>query len=140
MISRSSLDKSDAIHLASRSADSATKPARGRRFRGAVPGHDRQVAFRKPDSPPEFARRHVDQHQVHGPAAKPVLGLRRRLARQRNFMTIEAAHPRPMHRNLATVEADLALRRTPAVADAASAAAVRRAGSTAAIPAVRQKR
>ena len=33
-----------------------------------------------------------------------------------------------MHRNLAAVEADLALRRAPAVADAASAAAVRRAG------------
>ena len=65
-------------------------------------------------SPPGFARRHVDQHQVHGPAAKPVLGLRRRPARQRNFMTIEAAHPRPMHRNLAAVEADLALRRAPA--------------------------
>jgi hypothetical protein len=65
-------------------------------------------------------------------------------------MTIEAAHPRPMHRNLAAVEADLALRRAPAVAHPASAAAVRRAGellpvvaqicSTAPIPAVRQKR
>ena len=48
-------------------------------------------------SPPGFARRHVNQHQVHGPAAKPVLGLRRRPARQRNFVTIEASHPRPMH-------------------------------------------
>jgi hypothetical protein len=86
-----SFDKSDAIHLASRSADSATNPARGRRFRGAVPGHDRQVAFRKPDSPPEFARRHVDEHQVQGPAAKPVVGLRRRPARQRNFTAIEDA-------------------------------------------------
>jgi hypothetical protein len=71
--------------------------------------------------------RHVDQHQVHGPAAKPVLSLRRRPARQRNFMTVEAAHPRPMHRNLTAVEADLALRRAPAVAHPASAAAVRRA-------------
>ena len=43
-------------------------------------------------------------------------------------MAVEAAHPRPMHRNLAAVEADLALRRAPAVADAASAAAMRRAG------------
>ena len=33
-----------------------------------------------------------------------------------------------MHRNLTAVEADLALRRTPAVTGAASAAAVRRAG------------
>jgi hypothetical protein len=44
-----------------------------------------------------------------------------------HFMTIEAAHARPMHRNLAAVEADLALRRAPAVAHPASAAAVRRA-------------
>jgi hypothetical protein len=43
-------------------------------------------------------------------------------------MTIKAAHPRPMHRNLAAVEADLALRRAPAVAHPASAGAVRRAG------------
>ena len=43
-------------------------------------------------------------------------------------MTIEAAYPRPVHRNFAAVEADLALRRTSAVAGAASAAAVRRAG------------
>jgi len=104
------------------------EPARGRRLRGAVPGHDRRVPLRKPDSPPEFARRRVDQHQVHDPAAQPVLGLRRRPARQRNFMTLEAAYPRPMHRTFAAVEADLALRRTPAVAGAASAAAVRRAG------------
>ena len=43
-------------------------------------------------------------------------------------MTIKAANPRSMHRDLTAVEADLALRRTPAVVDAASAAAVRRAG------------
>jgi hypothetical protein len=65
----------------------------------------------EPDGP--LARRHVDHHQVHGPAPKPVLSLRRCLARQRNFMTVEAAHSRPMHRNFAAVEADLALRRTP---------------------------
>jgi hypothetical protein len=43
-------------------------------------------------------------------------------------MTIKAANPRSMHRDLIAVEADLALRRAPAVVDAASAAAVRRAG------------
>ena len=43
-------------------------------------------------------------------------------------MTIEAAHPRPVHRNFAAVEADLALRRTPAVAGAASGAGCARAG------------
>ena len=104
------------------------EPARGRRFRGAVPGNDGQIALRKPHSPPELARRHVDQHQVHGPAAKPVFGLRRRPGRQRNFPPVEAAHARSMHRNLAAVEANVARRRAPAVADTASAAAVRRAG------------
>ena len=112
MISRSSLDRSVAIHSASRSADSATNRREAADFEVPSPD-DRQVALRKPDSPPEFARRHVDQHQVHGPAAKPVLSLRRRPARQRNFMTVEAAHSRSMHRNFAAVEADLALRRTP---------------------------
>ena len=104
------------------------EPARGRRFRGAVPGNHRQVALRKPDGAPELARRYVDQHQVHGPATKPILGLRRRPGRQRSFPAVEAPHPRSMHRNLAAVEADLARSRAPAVADTASAAAVRRAG------------
>ena len=43
-------------------------------------------------------------------------------------MAIKAAYPRAMHRNIAAVEADLALGRAPAVADAASTAAMRRAG------------
>ena len=43
-------------------------------------------------------------------------------------MAVAAAHPRAMHGNLAAVEADLSLGRAPAVADAASAAAMRRAG------------
>ena len=43
-------------------------------------------------------------------------------------MAVEATHPRAMHRNLAAVEADLALGPAPAVADTASAAAMRRAG------------
>ncbi len=148
--SRSSLDRSDAIHSAMPLRRQRHEPARGRRLRHAVPGDDRNVALRQPHSAPELARRDVDQHQVHRPAAKPVLGLRRRPARQRNFLAVEAAHPRPIDRNLAAVEADLARRRAPAVADAASAAAVRRAGKllrvlahhlfNGADPAVRQKR
>src|SRR5258708_37336896 len=70
---------------------------------------------------PELARRHVDQHQVHGPAAKPVFRLCRPPGRQRNFMAVVTAHPRAMHDNLATTETDLSL----AVADAASAYAAR---------------
>jgi hypothetical protein len=105
MINRSSLDRWVAIHSASRSADSATNRREAADFEVPSPA---MIG----SGPPEFARRHVDQHQVHDPAAKPVLSLRRRPARQRNFMTVEAAHSRPMHRNFAAVEADLALRRT----------------------------
>ena len=60
MISRSSLDKSDAIHLARRSADGATNRREAANFEGPSPAMDRQVTFGKPDSPPEFARLHVD--------------------------------------------------------------------------------
>ena len=56
------------------------------------PGHCRQIAFRKP----------------HGPLQLDAF-LCRRPARQRNLLAVEAANPRPMHRNLAAVEADLAL-------------------------------
>jgi hypothetical protein len=45
--------RSDAIHLARRSADSATNRREAAHSR-CLPGHG------KPDSPPEFARRHVD--------------------------------------------------------------------------------
>jgi len=68
-------------------------------------------------------RRYVDQHQVHRPAAEPVLGLRCRPGRQRNLMAVVAAHARAMHGNLAAVKAGLPLGRSPAVADAASVAA-----------------
>src|SRR5207245_9114983 len=86
------------------------------------------IALRQPYSPPELARRHVDQHQVHGPAAKQVLGLCRRPGRQRELMAVVTAHPRAMHGNLATMETDLSLGPAPAVADAASATIMRRPG------------
>jgi VanZ family protein len=41
----------------------ATNRREAHRLRGAVPGDCRQVALRKPNSSPELARRHVDQHQ-----------------------------------------------------------------------------
>src|SRR5437764_11804433 len=113
MTKRSSLDRSDAIHAASHSADSATTR--------------REAAVGQPHRTPELARRHVDQHQVHGPAAKPVLGLCRGPGRQREFMAVVTAHPRPMHGNLATMETNLTLGPAPAVADAASATIMRRA-------------
>src|SRR5262245_54289500 len=91
-------------------------------------GNDRHLALRPPSGPPELARRLVDQHQVHGPAAKPVLGLCRRPGRQRDLMAVVTAHPRAMHGNLATMETDLSLGPAPAVADAASATIMRRAG------------
>src|SRR5262249_36426664 len=87
-----------------------------------------QIALGQPHGTPELARRHVDQHQVHGPAAKPVLGLCRRPGRQCNFMAVVTAHPRAMHSNLATIKTDLSLGPAPAVADPASATMMRRAG------------
>jgi hypothetical protein len=53
-IGRWSLDKSDAIH---RPAARSTAPRTGASppISRCRPGHDRQVAFGKPDSPPEFA-------------------------------------------------------------------------------------
>jgi hypothetical protein len=43
-------------------------------------------------------------------------------------MALVTAHPRAMHGNLATMETDLSLGSAPAVADAASATIMRRAG------------
>ena len=92
MISRSSLDRSDAIHSAIRSEDNATNRREAADFEVPSPTNDRQIALGKPYSPPELARRHVDQHQIYRPAAKPALGLRRGPARERKFVAVEAAH------------------------------------------------
>ena len=43
-------------------------------------------------------------------------------------MAVVTAHPRAMHSNLATMEADLSFGPAPAVADAAFATTMRRAG------------
>src|SRR6266581_2416940 len=104
------------------------EPARRRRFRGAVPDGDRQIALGKPHGAAELARRDVDQHQVHGPAAKPVLGLGRCPGRQLDFLALVAAYPRAMHGNPAAVKADLSLGQAPTVTDPAFAPAMRGAG------------
>ena len=93
------------------------EPARRRRFRRAVTHDRRQIALGQPHRALKLARRYVDQHQVHRPAAKPILGLGRPPGRQRNLVAV-AAHARPTHINLAAVEADLSLRRAPALANA----------------------
>src|SRR5262249_2130101 len=72
--------------------------------------------------------RDVDQHEVHGPAAKPVLRLRRRPGRQRKLMAVIATHPRATDRNLAAVEADLAFASAPALPHSVAAPAMRFAG------------
>src|SRR6516165_10251161 len=128
MTRRSSLDRSDVIHSASRSADSATNRREAADFEVPSPAMTGKIALGQPHRTPELARRHVDQHQVHGPAAKPVFRLCRPPGRQRNFMAVVAAHPRAMHSNLATMEADLSFGPAPAVADAAFATTMRRAG------------
>jgi hypothetical protein len=56
----------------------------------------------------------VDQHQIHRPAAKPILGLGRRPTRKHHLAAVETAHPGTMHPHLATVETDFALGPAPA--------------------------
>src|SRR2546430_3125263 len=128
MTRRSSLDRSDVIHSASRSADSATNRREAADFEVPSPA----MTGRSP-SGSRTARLslRVDtliSIRVHGPAAKPVFRLCRPPGRQRNFMAVVTAHPRAMHSNLATMETDLSLGPAPAVADAASATIMRRAG------------
>src|SRR5207302_4949857 len=65
---------------------------------------------------PKLARRHVDQHQVHRPPAKPVLVDRLLPACQRQFFPVEPAYPRPLDCDLASMEADLTRRAPPAMA------------------------
>ena len=128
MTRRSSLDRSDAIHSASRSADSATNRREAADFEVPSPAMTGRSPSGQPHRTPELARRHVDQHQAHGPAAKPIFRLCRSPGRQRNFMAVVTAHPRAMHSNFATMETDLSLGPAPAVADAASTTIMRRAG------------
>ena len=104
------------------------EPARGRRLRRAVAENRRQIALRQPHRAPQLARRHVDQHQVHRPPAKPVLGLRRLPARQRNLAAGGAAQARAAHRHLAAVEADLPFGYAPPPAGPFRIATVARAG------------
>src|SRR5215467_377111 len=98
MTRRSCLDRSDAIHSASRSADSATN------------------------------RREAADFEVPSPVMTGISPSGSRTGRQRNFMAVVTAHPRAMHGNLATMETDLSVGPAPAVADAASTTIMRRAG------------
>ena len=128
MTRRSSWDRSDAIHSASRSADSATNRRDAADFEVPSPA----MTGRSP-SGSRTARlslrvdtlisiRFIAQRPSQSSACAAVQ------VGSGSFTAVEAAHPRAMHRNLAAVEADLALRRAPAVADPASTAAMRRAG------------
>src|SRR5215471_21483744 len=80
MTRRSSLDRLDAIHSAS--------PREAADFEVPSPAMTGRSPAGQPHGTPELVRRHVDQHQVHGPAAKPVLGLWRPPGRQRDFMAV----------------------------------------------------
>ena len=100
------------LHACGRERDEV---ARGRRLRYPAPRRRRNVSLRQSDRTPELARRHVDQHQVHGPLAEPVLVDRLLPACQRQFFPVEPAYPRPLDCDLASVEADLARRAPPAM-------------------------
>src|ERR1039458_10798530 len=104
------------LHARRRQRDEA---ARGRRLRQAGAVRGRHIAPGQPDRALEFARRDVDQHLVHRPFAEPILADRALPARQSAFLAVETANPRTLNRDLAAVEADLALRSTPAMRPAA---------------------
>ena len=98
------------------------KMPRGRRFRRAIALFHRQIALRQAHGAAEFAGRHIDEHQVHRPFAKPVFFLRRRPTRQGDFLAGLAAHTRTAHAHLAAVKANRPDGRAPAVAFAPSGA------------------
>src|ERR1700674_2686657 len=89
--------------------------ARGRRFRHAGALQSRNVAFRKSHRSTKLPRRDVDQHQVHRPPTQPILLAGPFPARQRQFLAVKIAHPRPLELHFAAMEADLAPGSTPAV-------------------------
>ena len=60
------------------------KPPRGRRLRGAVARQIGRSPSGSRTAPPQFARRHIDA-PGSWPSGQPVLGLRRRPARQRQL-------------------------------------------------------
>src|SRR6516162_5734787 len=113
--SRFSFDRSEAIHSFMRSADSPTN-------RRDAADLDRPAPFSAGTSPPgrrtarpNLRRRHVDQHQVHGPLAQPILGHRRFPARQRYLAAGAGPHSRSLQLDLARVEAQLSLGPPPAI-------------------------
>lgn len=87
----------------------------------------RHISFRKSHRPSEPPRRGVDQHQVHRPAAEPVLLHRAIPARECHLPPIDGPHPRMLERDLAAVKPDPAARRAPAVRLALFNPAVERA-------------
>ena len=77
----SSLDRSEAIHPAMRSPRATNRRTTPPDLE--VPSPAATAHRPRADEPaPELARRYVDQHQVHRPAAEPILGLGRPPSRQ----------------------------------------------------------
>ena len=99
---------------------------RDRRLRAAVARRCRNIAAGKPNRTAEPAGRDVDQHEVHRPLPKPVLGLCRLPARQGKLGAVTATHARPFDRDRATVKADLPLGPPPAMPGTHARAAMAR--------------
>ena len=89
--------------------------AGGGRFRQPSPCGRWNVSGGQPNRPGKLTCRDVDQHLVHGPLAEPVLGNCRLPARQSPLLALKAAKPWSFDLDIAAVEADLALRLSPAV-------------------------
>ncbi len=112
-----------------RAADSATKRREVADFDRPAPSEAGTSPPGQPDRTPEFARRDVDQHLVHRPFAEPILADRALPAWQRAFRAVKTANARTLNPDLAAVEADLALRSTPAMRSATLVAGVTRAAN-----------
>lgn len=78
----------------SRPAAPPTAP-RIRRFRHARSGRRRHVTIGQRNGAAEPARRHVNQHQVHGPPAEPAFPGGRFPARDHDLATAHAPDPQP---------------------------------------------
>ncbi len=98
------------------------------------PCRRRNIALGKPHRAAEFARRDVDQHQVHRPLAEPVLRDRTIPARQRQFLASEVTDTRPFNCHLAGMKANLALGTAPAVSSPSLAAGVASPTSLLSVP------
>lgn len=89
------------------------EPARRRRFRYAAARARRHVALRQPHRPPKPSGGDVDQHQIHRPAAEPVLRCRAVPARDGHLPATDASNAGAFDLHFAAVETNPPARPAP---------------------------